>query len=111
MVTIERILLEKIIKQWAADHTANYEIADYATGEEAMKKTQSHFLWAIQERHIGIDLLSLADRMELFLDNRRKRKHPDGMLCNKCKSFYKFAEPNQSDGSMICYSCKNNPYG
>ncbi len=110
MVTRERRLLEQIIKQWAQDHTPAYEIADYTTGEAAMKKTEGHFLWAIQEGHAGIDLLALADRFELFLENRRNRKHPDGMLCDKCKSFYEFAEPNQSDGSMICYSCRHNPY-
>jgi hypothetical protein len=110
MVTRDRRLLEQIIKQWAQDHTAEYEIADYEATEEALERTQGHFTWCVQEGHVTIDLLSLADRLELFLENRRKRKHPDGMLCSKCKSFYEFAEPNQSDGSMICYSCRNNPY-
>ncbi len=110
MVTRDRRLLEQIIKQWAQDHTHEYEIADYATTEDAMDKTSSHFLWAVQEGHAGIDLLALADKLELFLENRRKRKQPDGMLCEKCKTFYEFAEPNQDNGSMICYSCRNNPY-
>lgn len=34
----------------------------------------------------------------------------DGMFCLKCKQFYQFSEPNQLDGTMICYSCRSNPY-
>lgn len=108
--TRERRLLEQIIKQWAQDHTSDYEVADYSPTEEGMEKTEGHFTWLIQEKHAAIDLLSLADRIELWLENRRKRRHPDGMLCQKCKLFYEFAEPNQDDGSMICYSCRKNPY-
>ena len=109
MVTKERRLLEQIIKQWAQDHTTDYTVADYTTTEEAMSKTGGFFTWVIQEGHANIDLLALADRLEIFLENRRNRRQPDGMLCSKCKSFYDFAEPNQSDGSMICYSCRHYP--
>lgn len=31
----------------------------------------------------------------------------DGCDCVKCKEFYPFAEPNQEDGTLICYSCRN----
>ena len=31
---------------------------------------------------------------------------PDGMNCKSCKEFYPMAEPNQSDGTLICYSCR-----
>lgn len=31
----------------------------------------------------------------------------EGCVCEKCKDFYPFAEPNMSNGSMICYSCRN----
>lgn len=31
----------------------------------------------------------------------------DGCDCIKCKEFYPFAEPNQEDGTLICFSCRN----
>lgn len=110
MVTRERRLLEQLIKQWAQDHTTSYEVADYSAGEQAMTNTSGYFTWLVQEKQANIDLISLADRIEMWLELRRKRKHPDGMVCMKCKAFYEFAEPNQEDGSLICYSCRNNPY-
>lgn len=30
----------------------------------------------------------------------------DGCHCKKCKEFYPYAEPNQEDGTLICYSCR-----
>lgn len=29
-----------------------------------------------------------------------------GYSCKKCKELFPFAEPNQSDGTLICYSCR-----
>jgi len=34
----------------------------------------------------------------------------DGMCCARCKDFFSMAEPNQENGTMICYSCRANPY-
>lgn len=31
----------------------------------------------------------------------------DGCDCVKCREFYPFAEPNQEDGTLICFSCRN----
>lgn len=30
----------------------------------------------------------------------------DGQTCKVCKQYYPYAGPNQSDGSLICYSCR-----
>jgi hypothetical protein len=30
----------------------------------------------------------------------------DGCVCSKCHNFYPYAEPNQEDGTLICYSCR-----
>jgi hypothetical protein len=109
VATRERRLLEQLIKSWAQDHDSGHVIADYATTEEALKSTQGYFTWVIREGLANIDLQTLADRIEIFLENRRKRKHPDGMFCKNCNNFYQFAESNQSDGTLICYSCTNSP--
>lgn len=34
----------------------------------------------------------------------------DGMFCKKCKEFFKMSCANQPDGTLICWSCKLNPY-
>ncbi len=32
----------------------------------------------------------------------------DGCICNKCREFYAYAEPNQEDKkTFICYSCRH----
>jgi hypothetical protein len=33
-------------------------------------------------------------------------KKEDGCTCKKCKEFYPYAEPNQKDGSLICFGCR-----
>lgn len=30
-----------------------------------------------------------------------------GMVCCCCNDFYEYAAPNQPDGSLICWSCRN----
>ena len=34
----------------------------------------------------------------------------DGCICCVCKDFYDKAAPNQEDGTMICWSCRDNPW-
>lgn len=109
MMTKDRRLLEQLIKRWAQDHTAEYTVANYAPTREALESTQGYFTYVVQEG-VHINLVDLADRIESFLESRRNRRSPDGMICQKCKSFYDYAEPNQEDGSMICYTCRHNPY-
>jgi hypothetical protein len=37
-----------------------------------------------------------------------KRSTPAGQhVCSKCNEKNEYAEPNQSDGSYICYNCRN----
>jgi hypothetical protein len=33
--------------------------------------------------------------------------HSEGMNCEKCNEFYPYAVPNQKNGTLICYSCRN----
>jgi hypothetical protein len=34
----------------------------------------------------------------------------NGMPCIKCKEFYSWAEPNQDNGTLICWQCRNYPH-
>jgi hypothetical protein len=106
-MTRQRKLLEQLVKGWAQNHDSGHVIADYESTEEAIHKTSGHFTWVVREGIANIDLLSLIDQLDFFLDSRRNRRYPDGMYCINCGEFYEYAEPNQSDGSLICYSCRN----
>lgn len=37
----------------------------------------------------------------------KKKDDRDGCDCKKCKDFYPYAEPNQEDGTLICYRCRH----
>lgn len=106
----ERNVLSQILKSWAQDHTAGYIIADPQPGDEGVSGTGAFFTWLIQEGTTNIDLITLLDRLELYVLNIKNKKFPDGMFCRKCQNFYKYAEPNCPDGTLFCYSCRNNPY-
>ncbi len=106
----ERNVLAQIIKHWAQEHTDGYIIADPLPGDEGVDNTALFLSWLIKQTETNIDLLGLLDRLELYVLNIRNKKFPDGMFCRKCQLFYKYAEPNQPDGTLLCYSCRNNPY-
>ena len=35
------------------------------------------------------------------------RRPDEGYHCKKCDDVFPHAEPNQKDGTLICYSCRN----
>lgn len=65
-----------------------------------------------QSKQLGIDIKFLDEEFIYIQGNMVLRIHSilDGMNCSNCKDFYQMAEPNQEDGTLICYSCKQNPY-
>jgi hypothetical protein len=110
MITRDRRLLEQLIKQWAQEQNTDWVVADYNNTEDALVNTQNAFNWVIRETTTTVDLVSLVDKIEVWMESRRKRSLSDGMFCQKCGLFYQFAEPNQDDGSLVCYACRSNPY-
>jgi len=34
----------------------------------------------------------------------------DGLCCARCKDFFPMATGNQTNGTLICYSCRQNPW-
>ena len=107
----DRQVLAQLLKLWAQDHDHGFIIADQAPGDEGVSNTGGYLTWVIKSGDGIIDLVGLLDRLELYLERVRGRKHPDGMYCRKCQNFYQYAEPNQPDGTLLCYSCRSNPYG
>lgn len=45
--------------------------------------------------------------IELALPVEKKKKESAGCKCKKCKEFYDYAEPNQEDGTLVCWSCRH----
>jgi hypothetical protein len=106
----ERNVLAQILKSWAQEHDTNLQIASPEYGDEGVDKTSGFLSWVIKETDANLDLVNLLDRLEFYFINLKRRSYPDGMFCRKCRSFYKYAEPNQPDGTLLCYSCRTNPY-
>ena len=46
------------------------------------------------------------DDIDLAVPVEEKKENSDGCSCKKCKEFYQYAEPNQDDGTLICYGCR-----
>jgi hypothetical protein len=113
-MTRDRRILAQLLKNWAQDHNHGFQINDPDPTDQGLRNTGGYLTWLIQENKSdlgGLDLIDLLDRLESFLENKRARKFPDGMFCRKCRIFYEFAESNQSDGTLLCYTCRQNPYG
>lgn len=43
---------------------------------------------------------------DLAVPVEKKKINKDGCRCRKCKEFYPYAQANQEDGTLICYSCR-----
>lgn len=80
-------------------------IPDYLNLRTTVRVTpQSLRLLGIDSRFLGCALVYITTtkvtRIVSFLD---------GATCIECNEFYKYAEPNQPDGTLICYSCREYP--
>ena len=106
----ERNVLSQILKSWAQDHDPTHQIFAPELGDDGVKNTGEFFTWLIQQGNHHIDFLTLLDRLELYVMNVKNKKFPDGMFCKSCKIWYQFSEPNQDDGTLLCYSCRFNPF-
>lgn len=65
-----------------------------------------------QCKHLGIDKRFLNEQIAYVQENQIYRVSSvlDGMSCIVCQDFFPMAEPNQENGSLICYACRKNPY-
>ena len=107
----DRIRLAQVLKAWAQEHDRNYQLIDPDPSDQGLSNTGGFLSWLIRESDSSLNLVDLLDRLESFVEDIRFRKHPDGMFCKRCQLFYEFAEANQEDGTLLCYSCRQNPYG
>jgi hypothetical protein len=106
----DRLLLAELIRRWAQSHSGEYTVIEEDLTDDNIGAAGINFGWILRELESKVDLASLLDAMENYVVDIRLRRKLDGMFCCKCGAFYDFAEANQEDGSMICYSCRQNPY-
>lgn len=109
-MTRDRNQLSALIKQWAQSHNQNWQIDNSDLTDQGMNSTSHALNWVIKQGYADLNLLSLLNFLENFLEEKKSHINMDGMFCKKCKQFINFAEPNQPDGSLICYACRSNPY-
>jgi hypothetical protein len=63
-------------------------------------------------KRLGIDKKFLNERV-IYIQTSAIYKIStilDGCFCAKCEEFFPMAGPNQEDGTLICWSCRVNPY-
>ncbi|KKN66651.1 hypothetical protein LCGC14_0469860 [marine sediment metagenome] len=74
--------------------------------------------WIIERDHLDdlfikrrfLGKMAAAIKRDKIIKAIRKDSNQDGMNCSKCKKFHHMAEANQSDGTLVCWSCRNKPY-
>jgi hypothetical protein len=59
----------------------------------------------IDKKFLGVDIIYIQENMITRISSVL-----DGMCCANCGEFHSMASPNQEDGTLICYSCRFNPY-
>lgn len=59
----------------------------------------------IDKKFLDENIIFIQESMIVNVQSRL-----DGLSCVLCKEFYPYAEPNRGDGTLICYSCRQNPY-
>ena len=109
-MTRERNVLSQILKSWAQEHNNNYQIASPDLGDGGVDATSLSLTGLVKHTDAILDLVGLLDRLEVYVRNVKNKKFPDGFFCKQCGEYYRMAEPNQQDGSLICYSCRTNLY-
>lgn len=58
----------------------------------------------IDKKFVGEEIIYIRDNVICKVESL------DGCKCAKCGEFYHMAQPNQDDGTLICWSCRANPY-
>lgn len=54
---------------------------------------------------IGEQIVTIADDLVFKINTIY-----DGCFCARCHEFYNMSAPNQENGNMICWRCRDNPY-
>lgn len=108
----DRITLTIICNCFIDDETTEYiayvpnDELSYLTSDGTYSVTPKVAdLYGIHRKYIGERAITLR-KNNIF----KVAFRADGMSCVKCDEFFDKAEPNQEDGTLVCYLCRQNPY-
>jgi len=59
----------------------------------------------IEQRFLGEEIVYIAENMVASVERKQ-----EGLHCKVCNEMFPYAKPNQDDGSLVCYSCRQNPW-
>jgi len=59
----------------------------------------------INKKFIGEETIKIEDNLISKISSIL-----DGLFCAHCHEFYDMAEPNQPDGTLLCWACRRDPY-
>jgi len=71
---------------------------------------QQYFNWSIPGwTYVTIHSFPSAASIESDMINMSPElsANSSGRTCKKCETFYEYAEPNQDDGTLICWACRH----
>jgi hypothetical protein len=103
------------------DVQLSFEIIGY-DGKRYLLKMPSYYSiknsWLIKDEHLSkfgcgssyLDKRTVAIHADKIFRIQAASSPVDGLYCEHCKEFYPMAEPNQSDGTLRCYACRENPF-
>jgi NAD-dependent SIR2 family protein deacetylase len=65
-----------------------------------------------QCKSLNIDKKFLDEKIIYIQESMIYKIHAvlDEMHCSNCGEFFQMATPNQSNGTLLCWSCRENPY-
>lgn len=59
----------------------------------------------ILPRFLGEEMIYIVDGQIFKIESSMS-----GMICSNCLDFYEYAIPNQTDDTLICFACRQNPH-
>lgn len=60
--------------------------------------SRNYYIPIYPAQQITLDFLEVVEE---------KKKDSEGCSCKKCENYYEYAEPNQDDGTLICWACRH----
>ena len=62
-------------------------------------------LLGIEQRYLDEDIVYIQENMVASIEAQMS-----GINCRICREHFPYASANQEDGTMVCFSCRSNPY-
>lgn len=99
---------EVITLEIIAIETAGYHL--YVPGYRFLKNSKT--LDASTGKKLKIKTCFVGEQVVMISDNLIFQINTiyDGCFCSRCHDFFNMAAPNQENGTMVCWICKNHTY-